>query len=237
MSNSIEIIEASVPACCARDRWLASARWAAEIHRTQVRKGTGEPYVQHLLRVSLAVALMTGREDAAIAALLHDAVEDQGIPLELIAERCGQRVAEIVGHATEEGVDGHAEKPPWRQRKRNHILHMASLRDRLAIAVILADKTDNLNAMREAQIRGEDPFAILKDEPVVNLGFYAAAMDALDAAVIALHEENMQDLHLSVLIEWQIDDTRRIIETIRSSAGLAAEDVPSKFLKAVGLQE
>lgn len=59
-------------------RFEEALHYAARLHRAQVRKGTTIPYVSHLLGVA-AIALEHGAsEDEAIAALLHDAVEDQG---------------------------------------------------------------------------------------------------------------------------------------------------------------
>ena len=75
--------------------------FAAKLHRHQRRKGTDIPYVSHLLGVA-SIALEIGAdEDQAIAALLHDAVEDQGgAPcLAEIRNRFGDRVAGVVGHA------------------------------------------------------------------------------------------------------------------------------------------
>ena len=115
--------------------------YASRIHRHQVRKGSGTPYVSHLLGVC-AIALENGAdEDQAIGALLHDAVEDQG-GLERLAdirERYGDRVAEIVLHNS----DSHAEpKPPWRERK-EHYLHSLGQKPRASLEVSLADKTHN----------------------------------------------------------------------------------------------
>jgi (p)ppGpp synthase/HD superfamily hydrolase len=59
--------------------------WAASLHREQHRKGTDIPYVAHLLGVA-SIALENGcNEDQAIAALLHNAIEDQGVSLEAMA--------------------------------------------------------------------------------------------------------------------------------------------------------
>ena len=106
-------------------RFSEALSYVAALHAEQRRKVSGEPYLSHLLAVAAIVMEYGGNEDEAIAALLHDAVEDQGgvATLEEIRRRFGATVAEIV-----EGCSDAAEspKPPWRQRKEAHI---ARLRD------------------------------------------------------------------------------------------------------------
>ena len=97
-------------------RFKDALGFAFDLHATQVRKGSGVAYIAHLLGVAGLVIEDGGDEDESIAALLHDAVEDQGghATLEKIRERYGERVAQIV-----EGCSDSREqpKPPWRGRK------------------------------------------------------------------------------------------------------------------------
>lgn len=127
------------------ERFDLALVYASQIHRKQVRKGSGIPYISHLLGVA-SLAIENGAdEDQAIAALLHDAVEDQGglQQLEEIRARFGDRVAEIVDHCTDSYVEP---KPEWRQRKEAYI---ASLSDKPkdSLLVSLADKTHNAGAI------------------------------------------------------------------------------------------
>src|SRR5271170_2486585 len=95
-------------------------RYAAEKHAGQTRKQTAVPYLSHLMAVSSLVLEAGGDEDLAIAALLHDAVEDcGGMPrLREIRKQFGPRVAKIVAGCT----DSYAiPKPDWRQRKKDYI--------------------------------------------------------------------------------------------------------------------
>ena len=89
--------------------------YAARVHRDQTRKGTRIPYVTHLLAVASIVGENGGTEVEVVAALLHDAPEDQGGEARLadIRERFGEEVAEIVADNTESYEDP---KPPWRER-------------------------------------------------------------------------------------------------------------------------
>ena len=119
--------------------------YASRLHRAQTRKGTAVPYVSHLLAVA-AIALENGAdEDQAIAALLHDAVEDQGglAQLEAIRTRYGEGVAQIVADCTDAHEDP---KPAWHPRKEAYIASLAHKPAR-SLAVSLADKTHNAAAI------------------------------------------------------------------------------------------
>ena len=122
------------------------ALWlAAFLHADQWRKGTDIPYVAHLLAVSSLVLEHGGSEDAAIAGLLHDSVEDQGgrTVLEQIASRFGPSVAAIV-EACSDSTE--TPKPPWRARKERYIAHLAGV-TRETLLVSLADKLHNARSI------------------------------------------------------------------------------------------
>ena len=174
--------------------------YARAIHGGQKRKGTTVPYVAHLLGVA-ALALEAGAdEEQAIAALLHDAVEDQGgLPrLDDIRIRFGDRVAEIV-HACS---DSHSEpKPGWRERKETYLACIAE-KSSAALLVSLADKTYNAEAiLTDLRALGDalwDRFAGGRDG---TLWYYeqlaqafarllpGSASDWLTHAVAAMHSE------------------------------------------------
>ncbi|MCC6622836.1 MAG: HD domain-containing protein [Deltaproteobacteria bacterium] len=126
------------------DRFVAALAHAFELHQHQVRKGNDIPYMSHLLAVAALVIEHGGDEEEAIAALLHDAVEDQGgLPtLEAIRGRFGERVADIVLGCSDAFGDAHTVKPPWRERKVKYLDHFreASASVRL---VSMADKLHN----------------------------------------------------------------------------------------------
>lgn len=121
--------------------------YAARLHRDQVRKGSEVPYVSHLLAVA-SLALEDGAdEDAAVAALLHDAAEDQGGQARLveIGERFGPAVESIVDACSDSLVQP---KPPWRRRK---AVFIGRLRDTplpvAALRVLTADKLHNIRCI------------------------------------------------------------------------------------------
>jgi len=118
--------------------------FAADLHRTQIRKATSIPYISHLLAVCAFVWEDGGDEAEAIAALLHDAVEDQGglETLEAIRARFGDRVAGIV-LACSDATD--MPKPPWRERKQRYVNSLAHA-DKSVLRVTAADKLHNAMA-------------------------------------------------------------------------------------------
>lgn len=81
--------------------------YATHVHGGQVRKQTTIPYIAHLLAVAATVLEYGGSEDMAVAALLHDAVEDQGGEPRLvdIRHRFGDRVAVIVRSCSDSFVN------------------------------------------------------------------------------------------------------------------------------------
>jgi (p)ppGpp synthase/HD superfamily hydrolase len=137
------------------DRFADALGYAARVHAGQLRRADGQPYIAHLLRVAGLVIQEGGSEDEAIAALLHDAVEDQG-GLERLADiraRFGEQVAEIVDACTDSSEE---RRPPWRQRKRRYLARLGSCSPG-GLLVSLADKVDNVRTMlREHRIGGED---------------------------------------------------------------------------------
>ncbi|HEY3354101.1 MAG TPA: HD domain-containing protein [Polyangia bacterium] len=126
-------------------RFIDALEFAAELHQAQVRKGSGIPYVAHLLGVA-SIALEYGAdEDEAIAGLLHDAIEDQGgdATRAEIRRRFGDRVTAIVDGCTD--TDEHP-KPPWRERKERHLQALGAA-DASIRLVMAADKLQNARSM------------------------------------------------------------------------------------------
>jgi (p)ppGpp synthase/HD superfamily hydrolase len=119
--------------------------FAADLHRTQVRKGTDIPYLSHLMAVAALVLEHGGDEEQGIAGLLHDAAEDQGgvKTLDEIRLRFGEGVARVVADCTDSWVEP---KPPWRARKEAYIAALPH-KDRRSLLVSLADKAHNAKAI------------------------------------------------------------------------------------------
>ena len=118
---------------------------AIEAHNGQFRKETTIPYIAHPMAVA-SIALEYGAdEDQAMAALLHDAVEDGGAKYaEVIRSKFGDRVADIVNGCTDGVPDNNGIKPPWKQRKESYIAHLKSAPD----DVLLVSGSDKLHNAR-----------------------------------------------------------------------------------------
>jgi (p)ppGpp synthase/HD superfamily hydrolase len=165
------------------DRWerLANALgFATQLHATQKRKGSGVPYISHLLAVAAIVLEHGGTEDEAIAALLHDAVEDQGgqATLALIRDRYGDTVAAIVAGCTD---TDEAHKPSWRPRKERYLAHFADAPPSVLL-VVAADKLHNARSvLADYRELGDALWPRFTGDRDGTLWYYRAVADALRA--------------------------------------------------------
>src|SRR5690606_12978048 len=136
------------------ERFDDALRFAHDIHRNQSRKGSGAPYIGHLLGVTSIVLDDGGDEDEAIGALLHDAAEDYGgrSRLDDIRGRYGDTVARIVEDCTD---SWETPKRPWADRKREYVEHARTL-PAPSLRVSAADKVHNAYAiLRDLRNEGE----------------------------------------------------------------------------------
>ena len=127
------------------ERFSEALVYAADLHCAQRRKGTDVPYISHLLSVAAIVLEHGATEDEAIAALLHDAIEDQGgRPIrDEIVSRFGRGVADIVEGCTDAEV---TPKPPWRARKERFLAGLPQAH-RSVLLVCAADKLHNARTL------------------------------------------------------------------------------------------
>jgi len=162
-------------------RYTAALAFAAELHAAQERKGSGTPYVAHLLSVSALVLEDGGDEDQAIAALLHDSVEDQGgrPTLERVRARFGDRVAAIVEACTDADT---VPKPPWRARKEAYVAHIRTAPPEVR-RVSSADKLHNARAiLADYRTMGDALWSRFTGGREGTLWYYRALVDAFTAA-------------------------------------------------------
>jgi (p)ppGpp synthase/HD superfamily hydrolase len=129
------------------DRFREAVALAGEVHGRQLRSGTQVPYLAHLLVVTGLVLEDGGDEDEAVAAMLHDAVEEGGGQemLDRIDQRFGPRVAAIV-EACSDTVEEDDDEP-WIERKRRYLEHLPEIEDDGALRVSLADKLNNARSV------------------------------------------------------------------------------------------
>lgn len=131
-------------------KFTEALEFAARAHDGQVKKGTRIPYVSHLLAVCALVLEHGGTEKEAIAALLHDTLEDQPqrVSRAAIRDRFGAEVLRIVEGCsdTPRGYTG-GKKPPWKVRKQGYLRRLRRHGEGVVL-VALADKLHNARAIR-----------------------------------------------------------------------------------------
>ena len=169
-------------------------------HHNQVRKGGNIPYFGHLLSVASLVINDNGSEDQAIAAVLHDCVEDAGgaLTLDEIRKNFGDGVATIVDECSDTDVEP---KPPWRERKTAYIEHLAQVgTDTLLVSV--ADKLDNARSMlRDYHEHGSklwERFTV--KDPRDHLWYYGGLLEAY---------------RKRGLDSWMVDELGRVVDELK----------------------
>lgn len=156
--------------------------YATQVHRSQRRKGArSAPYLCHLLAVAATVLEEGADENTAIAALLHDAAEDQGgrARLDEINQRFGSNVAGMVRDLSDSLSDDPAAKAPWRERKEAALVHLAA-----ASAPVKLIKTADLLANMRSMLRD-----LREQGPAIWLQFKAKP-----AAMLEMHRRLIQTL-------------------------------------------
>lgn len=140
------------------ERFYEALAFASELHREQLRKVGRVPYLSHLLRVAGLALDFGASEDVAIAALLHDAVEDcGGMETEaIIRERFGDFVADVVLETSDSTTADANRKAPWRERKEAYLAHLRTGSEAAAL-VSGCDKLDNMTSLiRAMELAGSE---------------------------------------------------------------------------------
>lgn len=188
-------------------RFDEALAYASNLHRTQERKGSGIPYIGHLLSVASLVIEGGGDETQAIAGLLHDAVEDQGGAKTLaeIREKFGDEVAKIVDECSD---TDEVPKPPWKPRKERYINHLGYA-SKATILVSLADKVDNARAiLRDYRTDGPAVFQRFNEKnPREHVWYYRELLK-----VYKRHENG-----------WLIVELERVLDTLEGLINDAAK--------------
>lgn len=154
-------------------RFTEALTFATELHATQTRKGTTIPYVAHLLAVCSLALEHGANEDEAIAALLHDAIEDQGgaATREEIRRRFGDTVTAIVDGCTDADT---IPKPPWKERKQAYLDHLPTASPSVRL-VSACDKLHNARSvLNDYRLLGEAVWERFKGGREGSLWYYRA---------------------------------------------------------------
>ena len=159
------------------ERFSEALTYATHLHAKQVRKGSGVPYIAHLLGVA-SIALEYGaKEDEAIAALLHDAIEDQGgdATRQEIRRRFGYTVTEIVNGCTDSET---IPKPPWGERKEAYIAHISAA----SLSVLLVSSADKLynarSILQDYRVIGDEIWQRFAGGKTGTLWYYRSLVEA-----------------------------------------------------------
>jgi (p)ppGpp synthase/HD superfamily hydrolase len=166
-------------------RFTQALIFATELHSKQIRKGSGVPYISHLLGVSSIVLEYGADEEEAIAALLHDAIEDQGgiATGKEIRSRFGDRVADIVEGCTDSQT---TPKPPWKQRKQAYLAHLANASPSILL-VSSADKLYNARSiLKDYRLFGDQIWTRFTGKKEGTLWYYQALVEAFNQRDIQL---------------------------------------------------
>jgi (p)ppGpp synthase/HD superfamily hydrolase len=163
-------------------RFNEALEYAAWLHQGQFRKGTEIPYITHPVAVSMIAMQYGATENEAIAALLHDAIEDQGkegkTQIEIL-EKFGAQVLAIVEGCTDATE---TPKPPWRERKERYIASLVHKSTSIRL-VSACDKLHNAQAiLRDYQAIGDEIWQRFKGGKEGTLWYYRALVDAFKSA-------------------------------------------------------
>lgn len=191
------------------DRFTRALATATDWHAGQTRKGTRIPYVGHLLGVT-SIALHFGAdEDEAIAALLHDAVEDapeslgaEGVRVR-IREDFGARVLDIVEGCTDTDV---TPKPAWLERKKAYVAHVPDA-SASVVLVSASDKVHNTSAiLSDFHVIGHEVWRRFNTDAGMPgvIGYYRGLVGAYRATQ---HHARL------------IDELDRVVSALESAAG------------------
>lgn len=158
------------------DRYEAALALAAGAHHDQRRKLGDDPYVVHIVHVSVILIRHGFSEDVAIAGLLHDIIEDQGVSLHEIEAEFGTAVAEMVDALTEWKSEDGLERP-WEVRKQEALAHLQEA-SKGAVAVKAADTLHNARSVA-LSLRREGPliWSKFKRGPAETLWYYRSVSE------------------------------------------------------------
>jgi len=146
---------------------------AIEAHQNQIRKSTQIPYISHPLAVASIALEFGASEDQAIAALLHDAIEDGGIKYaNIIKAQFGDHVHDLVQGCTDGTPDHSGQKAPWIERKTAYLNHLQEASDEVLL-VSCSDKLHNARAIVSDLINeGPSVFERFSSTPEQTLWYY-----------------------------------------------------------------
>ncbi|MBP1780428.1 (p)ppGpp synthase/HD superfamily hydrolase [Micromonospora sp. HB375] len=160
------------------DRFASAFSWALQKHSHQVRHNTNTPYISHLMTTAAIVLEEGGGEDVAVAALLHDVLEDQPVSRDELREEFGARIYRIVADCTDADFFQRREMS-WAERKELQLRRMCEYGED-SLLVIAADKAASLQSLLDDTIRfGMNMFDDSSESPEELLSSYQQSLAVL----------------------------------------------------------
>lgn len=188
------------------EEFLRAMAVAAQIHGSQLRKGTSIPYLSHLLGACSIAWEYGANEDEAIAALLHDAIED-GEPVKAARDtvwKFGDEVGRIVEGCTDSDIHP---KPAWRPRKEAYLKRLTT-EDRSILLVSASDKLHNARSIvRDQRVAGDAVFERFSASKEDTLWYYRT--------LVTTYRANPE--HMPALVE-ELDRTVTELEALARSS-------------------
>lgn len=180
--------------------------FSALAHRNQVRKGTDIPYISHPFEVAQILTENKCSQEAIVAGLLHDTVEDAGITVDAIEKEFGYTIAKIVSSVTEN------KKESWEDRKKHTIDFLEYEEDDVILQVVCADKLSNLRSIKaEYDIIGDKVFEKFSRGKSFQSWYYSKVINALEPLVRFEMYWELSKLYKTIFVKYYLDTLHEVI--------------------------
>ena len=198
-------------------------RFAERAHAGQKRK-SGDPYVSHTIAVAEILESWRLDEVTIAAGLLHDTVEDGGVPLETIKKNFGEEVAFIVDGVSKLGKIKYRGASAKAENMRKMILALSQ--DLRVVFVKLADRLHNMRTLSALPPPKQKRIAMETDEiyaPLAyRLGMHSLSGELQDLAFPHLYPKENEWLHRTV--ESRYEERLKYLERIKPEVEKALAD-------------
>ncbi len=188
--------------------------FAVRSHEGQTRRIVNTPYILHPLEVASIMARLTDDEDAIAAALLHDVVEDAGVPLTEIEEKFGSRVRDLVAVISENKRPDRPAGETWLVRKEESLARLKAADDPDVRKLWLSDKLSNMRSFYQSYNRMGDAVFLYfhRPERAAQSWYYRSVLEALASLSGTEAYEELEDLILRVFGEGRAEEDYKALK-------------------------
>ena len=221
------------------DSLKSALEYSKEAHKSQFRK-SGEPYIVHPILVACIVASITDDESMAIAALLHDVVEDTDITIDDIIELFGKDVAHLVEGLTKIEIIRDEELSPSSSNEKLFVsalsfrkMLLASIEDVRVLVVKLCDRLHNMLTLdalpqhKQQRIAEETLVVYAPISHRLGISFLKNILEDLSFSYLFKEEKHHIDNYLDSnyhAIEMKLNDFKLAIQRLLEKNGFHDED-------------